>query len=176
MLTLIAIAALALAVAVLIFAAGKPDTFRIERSTSIKAAPDQVFALINDLHHWDRWSPYEKLDPTMQRVHSGATQGTGAIYTWDGNKKIGAGRMEILQSAAPLRVMIKLDFSRPFTAHNIAEFSLQTQGNGTHVTWAMYGPSPYLSKLMGVFFNMENTVGLQFAEGLANLKSVAEQA
>jgi uncharacterized protein YndB with AHSA1/START domain len=178
MLKIIAIAILVAVVAILIYATTKPDAFRVERTTTIKAPPEKVFALIDDFHNWPTWSPYEKKDPDMKRTHSGAASGKGAIYEWDGDKNVGKGRMEIIESSPSSpssRIVIKLDFLAPFEAHNTAEFTLQAQGDSTQVTWAMYGPANYVSKLMSVFFSMDKMVGDDFAVGLANLKAAAEK-
>ncbi len=175
MLKIIAIAILVAVVAILIYATTKPDTFRVERTSTIKAPPEKVFALIDDFHRWTIWSPYENKDPDMKRTHSGAASGKGAIYEWDGNKNVGKGRMEVIESSPPSRIVIKLDFLAPFEAHNTAEFTLQAQGDSTQVTWAMYGPANYVSKLMTVFFSMDKMVGDDFAIGLANLKAAAEK-
>ena len=175
MFKIIAITVLVVLVAILIFATTKPDNFRVERSTTIKAAPEKVFALINDFQRWTSWSPYEKKDPGMKRTYSGAASGTGAIYEWDGDKNVGKGRMEITESTPSSRIVIKLDFLAPFEAHNTAEFTLQAQGDSTQVTWAMYGPANFISKLMSVFFSMDKMIGDDFAIGLANLKAAAEQ-
>jgi uncharacterized protein YndB with AHSA1/START domain len=161
--------------ALLIYAATKPDSFRIERSTTIKAPPEKVFALINDFHQWEAWSPWEKIDPALKRTYSGAPNGKGAVYEWDGNKDIGQGRMEITESTPASKVALKLDFVKPFEAHNMVDFTLATQGDSTTVTQAMYGPSPYISKLMTTFFSMEKMVGGKYEEGLANLKALAEK-
>ncbi|MCM5679746.1 SRPBCC family protein [Schlegelella sp. S2-27] len=165
----------ALFIGVLIYAATLPDTFRIERSTTIDAPPATVHPYINDFHRWTAWSPWEKKDPAMQRTHSGAPAGKGAVYAWDGNSDVGQGRMEIVESNEPSRVQIQLDFLKPFEAHNTAEFTLAPAGSGTLVTWSMHGPAPYLSKLMQVFVSMDRMVGPDFEAGLANLKRVAEQ-
>jgi len=170
----IAIAAVALAAALPVYAATRPDTFRVERAASINAPREAIFALINDLHHWGQWSPYDQKDPAMRRTHSGAASGKGAVYAWDGNNEVGKGSMAITDASPPSKVMIKLDFVKPFEAHNIVEFTLEPKGGATQVTWAMYGPSPYLSKLMGIFFNMDKMVGKDFEAGLAKLKAVAE--
>ena len=174
MLINIAIAVVVLIAIVLVYAATKPDTFRVQRSTGIKAPPEKIFAVINDLHGWAAWSPYEKKDPAMKKTHSGAASGKGAVYAWDGNNQVGAGRMEIMESSPPTRISIKLDFLKPFEGHNTAEFTLAAEGDSTDVTWAMYGPSPYIAKLMGIFFSMDNMIGKDFEAGLANLKAVAE--
>ena len=171
----IAIIIAVLIAAVLIFAATKPDTFRVQRTANIKAQPEKIFALIDDLHSWDAWSPWEKKDPAMKRTHSGAASGKGAVYDWDGNKDVGKGRMEITESSPPSKVAIKLDFIKPFEGHNIAEFTLKPQGDFTTVTWAMHGPAPFISKVMQVFFSMDKMVGNDFDAGLANLKTVAEK-
>jgi len=175
MLKTVALVLVVAVAAVLAFAATRPDTFRIQREINIQAPPEVVFALLDDFHRWQTWSPWEKLDPAMQRSHSGAASGRGAVYAWEGSGKVGAGRMEITESAAPARLSIQLDFINPFAARNTAEFSLQGQGEATRVQWAMHGPSPYISKLMGVFLNMDKMIGADFEAGLANLKAAAEK-
>lgn len=175
MFKILAIVVVVVLAAILLFAATKPDTFRVERTATIKAAPEKAFALINDFHSWNTWSPYEKKDPDMKRAYSGAANGKGAIYEWDGNKNVGKGRMEITESTPSSLIVIKLDFLSPFEAHNTAEFTLQPQGDSTQVTWAMYGPANYVSKLMSVFFSMDKMIGDDFAIGLANLKAAAEK-
>jgi K+-transporting ATPase KdpF subunit len=174
MIKIILIALAVALVAVLIYAATRPDAFRVERSAVIQAPPEKVFALINDFRRWTAWSPWEKVDPELKRTHSGAASGKGAAYAWEGNKNVGSGRMEITESAAPAKILIKLDFIKPFEGHNTAEFTLTPGPQGTTVTWAMFGPSPYISKLMGVFINMDRMIGGQFELGLATMKTVAE--
>ena len=149
--------------------------FEVRRAANIKAPPDRIFALINDFHHWGAWSPWEKMDPAMKRIHSGASNGKGAVYEWEGNNKVGKGRMEITEASPPFQVTIKLDFIKPFEGHNIAEFTLAPDGDATNLTWAMRGPLPYIAKVMHIFFNMDRMVGKDFEAGLANLKTVAEQ-
>jgi hypothetical protein len=174
MLKTVALVIVAAIAAVLVYAATRPDSFRVQRSVTIHAPPEKIFALIDTLPNWAQWSPYEKLDPAMKRSFEGPDSGKGAVYGWDGNDKAGAGRMQIIESAAPSRVLIQLDFSRPFEGHNTAEFALTPAGDSTTVVWAMYGPSPYISKLMGVFFNLDQMIGKDFETGLANLKSITE--
>jgi uncharacterized protein YndB with AHSA1/START domain len=175
MLKKIAVAAAVLLVALLGFAATRPDTFRVERSTSIQASPERVFALINDLHSWGSWSPFEKKDPAMKKTLSGAPSGKGAVYEWEGNKEIGKGRMEITEASPPSRVSIRLDFMEPFEAHNVVDFTLSPQGDATNVTWAIHGPSPFISKVIGIFCNMDKMIGKDFETGLASLKAIAEK-
>lgn len=175
MLKKIAIAVVVLIAGILIFAATSPDAFRIERSTSIKAPSEKIFVLINDFNRWSAWSPWEKMDPAMKRTHSGAANGKGAVYAWDGNNKVGQGRMEITDAKPPSLVRIKLDFLKPFAAHNTAEFTLAPQGDTTTVTWAMYGPASFMTKVMSVFVSMDSMVGKDFETGLANMKAVAEK-
>jgi carbon monoxide dehydrogenase subunit G len=160
---------------ILIFAATKPDIFRVQRSTSINAPPEKIFPLINEFDRWGTWSPYEKRDPAMKRSRSGPSSGKGAVYGWEGNSQIGTGRMEIMEALPPSKIVIKLDFLKPFEAHNTAEFTLEGKGDTTSVTWAMHGPANYISKLMGVFINMDSMIGKDFEAGLANLKTVAEK-
>jgi hypothetical protein len=169
------LAFVALVAAVLGLASMKPDHFRVFRQSTIQAKPDAVFALINDFHHWPKWSPWEHIDPEMKKTHSGAAAGQGAIYEWNGNNKVGQGRMEILESRANEAIKIKLDFLRPFEAHNNAEFTLAPKGDATEVTWAMTGVSPFVMKVMHVFVSMDSMVGKDFETGLANLKTNAEK-
>ncbi|MEO8144969.1 MAG: SRPBCC family protein [Betaproteobacteria bacterium] len=175
MLKIIAIAVVVLVAGLLIYAAQRPDTFRVERSASVKAPPEKVYALIEDLKAWSAWSPYEKKDPAMKRTFGPATAGKGAVYEWDGNKNVGKGRMEITSATQPSKIVIKLDFLEPFEGHNTAEFAIDAKGDATTVTWSMYGPANFVSKLMGVFFNMDKMIGTDFEAGLANLKSIAEK-
>ncbi|HET6555247.1 MAG TPA: SRPBCC family protein [Dyella sp.] len=173
MLTALIIFLLAIGV-VLVIAARRPDQFRIQREATIDASPERVFPFINDLHRWQSWSPYEKKDPAMQRSYEGACAGEGAVYGWNGNKNIGSGRMEITESTPSSRIEIKLDFFAPFKASNTAEFLLEPRGDGTKVTWAMHGRSPFTSKLMGLVMNIDHMVGRDFEEGLVNLRAMAE--
>ena len=174
MVIIVAILAFILIASVLAYAATRPDEFRMERSIRIKASPEKVFALINDFHQWGTWSPWEKIDADLKRTYSGNAAGVGAAYAWKGDKT-GVGRMEIIESSSPSLVKIKLDFLKPMEAHNTAEFSLHVQGDLTNVTWAMYGRSPYLSKVMGIFFSLDKMVGKDFEAGLQMMKSEAEK-
>ena len=161
--------------AVLILAATKPTTLRVQRSVSINAPPERIFSLISDFHQWVTWSPYEQKDPAMKRTYSGAERGRGAVYAWDGDKNVGSGRMEILDVSAPSKIVIKLDFFKPFEGHNTAEFTMLPQGDGTHVTWLMHGPANFMSRLIQVFMNLDNMIGRDFEAGLANLKTITEK-
>jgi uncharacterized protein YndB with AHSA1/START domain len=178
--TILVIIAIALAVAIgaaLIYAATAPDTFMISRSALIAAPPEKIFPMINDLHAQSAWSPFEK-DPDMKRTHSGAPEGKGAIYEWNGNRQVGAGRIAITDSLPPSRVSLALDMSRPFEAHNKVDFVLEKNGAGadvsTKVTWAMQGRQPFMAKVMSLFINCDKMVGSQFEQGLAKLKTLVE--
>jgi hypothetical protein len=178
MFEIIAIVAVVLAVAiaiVLILAATKSNTFSVRRATTVQAPADKIFPLINDFHQWVTWSPYEKKDPAVKRSYSGAESGKGAVYAWDGNNNVGSGRMEILDAAVPAKIVIKLDFFRPFEGHNTAEFTMLPQGDATNLTWLMHGPLPFMGKVMHLFMNMDTMVGKDFEIGLANLKKLTEQ-
>ena len=171
MVTGIIFAIAALIAALLAIAVMKPNRFRVARSLRIHAPPEKIFLLIEDFHKWSVWSPYEHIDPTMQRTFSGAERGVGAVYAWAGTGKAGAGRMEIINADAPSHVAVKLDFSKPFTAHNQAEFTLIREGDFTDVTWAMHGPQLFVGKLMGMVFNMDRLIGKDFEAGLAAIKA-----
>jgi len=163
-------------VAILIIAATKPSTFVVQRTTTVNASPDKVAALVNDFHNWDKWSPWAHLDPDMKVAYSGSSSGVGAAYEWQGNSKVGAGRMEIA-SITPTKTTIKLDFLKPLASHNTADFLIEPEGTGTRVTWIMYGPLDFFpGKLMSVFTSMDKMIGPDFDKGLAGIKSASEQA
>jgi uncharacterized protein YndB with AHSA1/START domain len=176
-LEIIAIIAVVLAVAIaviLILAAAKPDTFSVRRAAMVKAPPEKIFSLINDFHRWGTWSPWENKDPAMKRTYSGAESGKGAVYAWDGNRSVGAGRMEILDASSPSKIVIKLDFFKPFEGHNTAEFAFVPEATATNVIWVMQGPSSFMSRVMQVFMDLDKMIGRDFEAGLANLKTLTE--
>ena len=158
---------------VLILAAMKPDTFRVQRSAAIKAPPEKIFPLINDFKAWAAWSPWETKDPAMKRTYSATTSGKGATYAWDGDSNVGAGNM-LITEAVPSKVALDLNMTRPMTAHNKVEFTLTPAGDSTTVNWSMRGEAPYFAKIIHVFFNMDKMVGGDFELGLAKLKAAAE--
>jgi len=175
MFPILGIAAFVLLAVLLVRAAATPDTFRVQRATTIDAPPDKVFTLINDFQRWEAWSPFEKFDPAMKRSYSEPAAGMGAVYAWESRGKAGAGWMEITESS-PIRVTIRLDVFEPFETRNVAQFTLRPEGEGdsTSVTWSVKGSSPFLAKLMSLFFNIDRAIGRNFETGLANLKAVAE--
>ena len=157
-----------------VFIATRPAHFRIERSAQIDAPSAVVFPLINDFHNWPKWSPWEKLDPSMKKTFSGAPAGTGAGYAWVGNDKAGEGRMTITESKPSELVSMKLEFLKPFAATNQATFKLTPAGNGTQVHWIMEGDNGFMAKGFGLVMNMDSLVGKDFEEGLSNLNRVAQ--
>jgi uncharacterized protein YndB with AHSA1/START domain len=175
MLKKIAIVVAVIIAGVLILAATKPDTFRVERSASIKAPPEKIFAILNDFQKWGSWSPWEKKDPTMKRTFGATTSGKGAQYAWEGNKDVGKGSMEITESSPSSRLTIKLDFIEPFEGHNIVDFTLAPKSDSTSVNWTIHGPMPFISKVISVFCSMDSMIGKDFEAGLANLKAAAEK-
>lgn len=170
------IIAIVLFAALLLYIVTKPDTFRICRAVRIKASPERIFALINDFHNWDAWSPYEKLDPDMKRNFSGKPRGKDAVYEWESSdSKVGTGRMEIIESLPSTRITIELDLAEPVESRCRLEFTLETQGDGTDVTWVMHGTNSFYGKFMEIFYDRDSMVGIDFEEGLANLKAIAER-
>ena len=168
--------AIILIVAVLLIRAGlKPDTFRIERSIHIKAPPEQVFVHINDFKSHLQWSAWEKIDPNMQRSMSEQTAGVGATYEWHGNKEIGSGKMTILESIPPNKVISKIEFFSPMKATNTLEYTLEPSADGTLVKHAMFGSSPFFRNLICFFINVDKMVGVKFEESLLALKEICEK-
>lgn len=175
MLKKIALAVVVIVAGFLLYASTRPDTFRIERSATIQAPPEKVFAHINDFKNWGGWSPWEKKDPAMKRTLGATTSGPGAHYAWDGNQDVGQGSMTIVESVPPSKIAINLNFMKPFESHNMVEFTLTKAGDGTRVTWVMHGPVPFVSKVLHIFFDIDKMVGGDFEAGLASLKGLAEK-
>jgi uncharacterized protein YndB with AHSA1/START domain len=150
------------------------DEYEVQREADIPAAAAKVFALIADFHRWTEWSPWEALDPDLQRTYSGAESGVGAVYEWSGNRKAGQGRMEITAADAVSRVVIALQFLKPFKSKNTATFELTEAAGATHVTWRMVGPKTFLTRVMGIFSSMDKMVGRDFEKGLAQLSAAAQ--
>lgn len=172
---LIIVAILIIAVVIILAAAStRPNTFRVQRSALIQATPERLYPLLADFRQWTGWSPWEKMDPAMKRDYGGPAAGRGATYAWQGSGKVGAGRMEIVEVDPPRTLRVKLDFIRPFEAHNMVTFTLEPRDAATLVTWTMEGPVPLVAKVMHMFMDMDKMVGGDFARGLANLKALAE--
>ena len=161
-------------VGILGFAATKPDTFTVQRSTLVEAPSAKIYPLVSDLKSFNAWNPFAAQDPTSKITYAGATSGKGAAYTWQGGKS-GEGRMELTDAQEGSKVTYKLDFTKPMEAHNVVEFSLAPQGDATNVTWAMRGPMPFVSKVMTLFFDMDKAVGSEFEKGLASVKALSER-
>lgn len=174
MLKIVVIVIVALIAIVLIYAATKPDDFHVERSVSIKAPPEKLFALINDFHQWNEWTPYNK-DLTMKKTYSGSASGKGAAYAWEGNKEVGKGEIAIIESS-PSRIAFDLHMIEPFEGRNVATFTLNASGDSTKVTWSLDDKQKLVVKVIGIFCNMDKMIGKDFEVGLAKLKTVAEKS
>jgi hypothetical protein len=175
---LIAIVIIAIAIitiALLVMASRRPDEFSVVRSIDVQASPERIFAEVNDFKSWAAWSPWEKLDPDMKRSFGGATSGAGAKYAWVGNKKVGEGSMEITRSVPSSNMQLDLHFLKPFKADNVTEFTLVPNGKETNVKWEMRGRTPFMFKVMHMFFNMDKMVGKDFEKGLSSLKAIVEK-
>ena len=164
-----------LIIAFLVIASMRPNQFSLSRSTDIKASPEKIFPHLNDFKNWGAWSPWDKMDPDLKRNFSGSASGKGAHYSWIGNKKVGAGNMEITRSIPSSNVELNLNFLKPFKASNVTEFKITRNGDMTNVSWEMRGPLNLMMKVMHMFMNMDGMVGKDFETGLTNLKSIVER-
>ena len=172
----IGIGAAALIVVLLLVIITRPDTYHVERSTTISASPEVVYAQVADFHKWEAWSPWGKLDPNM-KTNFGGTPGTvGSSYSWVGNDDVGEGKMTVLAVEPNKRVEINLQFIKPFESAAINAFALESSGKETKVTWLMDGKNNFISKAMTLFMNMDKMIGKDFEKGLADMKKVAEAA
>ncbi len=149
------------------------NQYEVVRETTIPASAATIHGLIHDFRSWQAWSPWEDLDPALHRTYSGPDAGVGAVYEWRGNRKAGQGRMEITEDVPSQRVVVALDFIKPFKASNTTTFALEETAGGTRVTWSMVGTKTFTTKVMGVFKSMDAMIGPDFEKGLAGLTSAA---
>jgi uncharacterized protein YndB with AHSA1/START domain len=162
-------------IGILVFAATKPNTFRIQRSITINAPPERVFALIDDFHQWPRWAPQDREDATMRRSYGLQSSGVGAVSQWTSNGSAGAGEMAITAATPDSRIDITVDWTKPFKARNTHEFEITPVGQHVGVTWTAEGSNLYMMKVMEVFVGINGLMGKHFDNGLKNLKAAAEQ-
>jgi uncharacterized protein YndB with AHSA1/START domain len=151
------------------------DTYTVERSTTIQAPPEKVYEQVVDFHRWSAWSPWEELDPSLQRTYAGPDSGVGATYAWSGNRKAGQGRMEITEASEPSLVRVDLRFEKPFKSRSDTSFAIRPEGTGSAVTWSMTGAKTLPLKIFGIFRSMDALIGPDFEKGLARLKATAER-
>jgi uncharacterized protein YndB with AHSA1/START domain len=163
-----------LVVGFLVVVALQPSSFRIERSQKMDAPPFVVFNIVNDFKRWPSWSPWEKLDPNMEKKHTGPDVGVGSVYEWAGNDQVGTGRMTIEESVPEKRIAIELEFLKPWEATNETSFTFTRDGDGVEVNWAMAGENNFMAKAASLFMNMDEMVGGDFEKGLAQLQKIAE--
>ncbi len=174
MVTYVLIGIAVLMVLLVVFVATRSNEFHVARSVTINAPAGVVFGHVNDLRKWRAWSPWEKVDPEMKRTYEGAEAGEGAVYSWDGNKNVGSGRMTILESVEGALVRIRLEFFTPFKGLATSDITFKEEGGKTVVTWSMRGEKNFMAKAMHLLINMDKMIGGQYEKGLADLKVVAE--
>jgi len=158
----------------LAYAATRPDTYHVERSANINAPAAVVYGELEDFKNWQAWSPWEKRDPTMKKTYEGPAAGTGAIYSWVGNDKVGEGKMTLTDSKANSHVGIELEFLKPWQQKNTTDFTFETNPAGTQVRWGMTAPMGFMGKAFGLFKDMDQMIGPDFEKGLAQLKTLSE--
>ncbi|MCC6698769.1 MAG: SRPBCC family protein [Candidatus Hydrogenedentes bacterium] len=172
---LVVVAVVAVLVVVLVaLIASRPSEFRVTRTATMSAPPEAIFAQVNDLHKWEAWNPWGKLDPNLKNTYEGAPAGEGAVYSWVGNKNVGEGRMTIVESRPNESIQIRLEFFKPMAATNTAEFTFKPEGDRTSVTWTMYGANTFMGKAIGMVMDMDKMIGGNFEQGLKDLKAIAE--
>ena len=158
-----------------VIVAMRPDAFRVTRTATIPGPAAVVFEHVNDLHKWEAWSPWARLDPAAKTSYEGQPAGVGAVFHWDGNNDVGAGSMKITESRPNELIRFDLEFVKPFKGNNTAEFTFKSEGDQTVVTWSMAGKYNFITKAIGLFMDCDKMVGGQFEQGLANLRSVVEK-
>lgn len=168
------IAAIVVVFAVVV--AMQPTELVVTRSAYMAAPPEAPFAEVNDFRKWEAWNPWAKLDPAIKHTYDGAAEGVGSKYAWTGNSQVGEGRMTIAESVPHERIVIALEFIKPFPGKSTATFAFAPENEGTRVTWRMDGTNNFMAKAMGLFMSMDKMIGDQFDKGLADIKAVVENA
>ena len=176
MLMPILIVVAAVIVVFIVIVAAQSAQFTVVRSTKMAAPPEKIFPHVNDLHNWEAWSPWAKLDPNAKNSFEGAASGVGAAMAWTGNCKVGVGRMAITDSRPNESIRFRLDFEKPMKATNTAEFTFKNAGGQTIVTWSMAGQKNFVGKFFHLFMSCDQMIGGQFEKGLAAIKSIVEAA
>lgn len=161
-------------IVILALAAKQPDDFSVTRTGSIYAPASAIFPHVNNLHNWDAWSPWAKLDSNAKNSFEGPDEGVNAKMSWSGNNKVGVGSMTVIESQPYDLIRFKLAFLKPMKATNTAEFNFKPEGNQTTVVWSMSGTNNFMGKVFNVFVNCDKMVGGQFEQGLASLKEIVE--
>jgi len=156
------------------FVALQPSEMRVQRTATIDAPPDVVFAQVNDFHSWEAWSPWAKLDPQAKNSFEGSASGAGAVFHWSGNDQVGEGTMTLTESKPYESIRIKLDFRKPFAGTNDVHFTFKPEGTQTAVSWTMTGEKNFICKMFGIFMDMDKMIGGDFEKGLASMKATAE--
>jgi hypothetical protein len=170
------VALVIIGILLIVIIAGRPDEFTVARSTQIAAAPEKVFSHVNELRKWDAWSPWAKADPNCKITYAGPPAGVESSHAWAGNKKVGEGKMTIIESTPSSLIRLRLEFLKPFKATNTGEFQFAPGSGKTLVTWSMTGKNSLCFKVFGLFMDCDMMIGKDFEKGLASLKSVTETA
>lgn len=163
---------IAIIVVFLIVATMQPAAFRVSRSATIAASPAAVFEQINDLHKFQAWNPWAKMDPASKINYTGPVSGVNAAYHWVGNAEVGEGSMTIIESKPGELVRARMDFMKPFAATYTAEFTLKPEADKTTVTWSLFGENDFMSKAVKLVMNVDKMCGDQFEKGLKSLGEV----
>ena len=174
MLKKLLLAAVLVLAAFAVFVASRPGSYRVSRSRTIAAPPLTVYPLVADFHHWERWSPWAKLDPAMKTTYDGPVAAVGSSYAWNGNEKVGEGKMTIVEARPGERLRLRLEFVKPFASTSSTEFTFAAKAGGTETAWTMEGHNDFLGKAFSVFMNMDRMIGNDFEKGLSQLEAVAE--
>lgn len=157
------------------FAATRPGAYRVARTTTVAAPAEVVWSNLADFRKWGAWSPWDKLDPNLKKTYEGEPGTPGASYAWQGNKQVGKGRMTITEARAPSLLALKLEFVEPVPAMADTKFTLAAKTpTATDVTWQMEGTNTLFGKVLGLFMDVDKTIGGDFDRGLSAFKAAVE--
>ncbi|MFN0149662.1 MAG: SRPBCC family protein [bacterium] len=159
--------------------ATRPSTYHVERKLELAAPAERVFGVLNDLHQFAGvlvlfGSPWEELDPNMEKTFDGPAAGVGQSFAWNSNKEVGKGKLTIEESIPGQQVGMKLEFVKPMKSTATCALTVAGTPTGSFVTWSMDGNHNFIGKAFGMFMDMDKMLGTDIEKGLAQLRTVAE--
>lgn len=149
--------------------------YKLERTIVIKASKERIWPHIATHAALAEWSPFLDADPYVVTEVSGNDGEEGCVFSWEGNKEVGAGTQTLSHISKPDRVELQLHFIKPFEGKADSYISQTDEGNGsTKVAWGFNTAYAYPLNVMLLFINMDKMMGATFDKGLHQLKQKSE--
>ena len=173
---IIVIAIVAIIVLVLVLALIAPKSYSIQREIRINKPINEVYEYVKLIKNQDHYSVWVQKDPHMKKEYKGTDGTVGFLYSWDGNKKVGAGSQEIKNLEQGKKIDLEIRFIRPFKAIASTPFFFESEAeNQTKVIWGMNSTMNYPMNVMLLMMNMDKLLGKELEISLEQLKKAIEK-